>query len=167
MSRNLIFMKTQMYALKRDYGFPAAVYRTTPGATNLETGEKSITRVKYAIDNVIVLPNKADTLGFYAAPLLQASRPFAYGGFQDQDLKFMMIDGEDLPVDFRLEQSDTIVYENKKFEIVTLLEIEDQLGYLVTAKWLKGESPNEVHEAVVYQALRFVQNVTVEVVHGG
>ncbi len=160
MSQNLIFLKTQMYALKREYGFPAAIYRTTPGTTNLETGEKSITRVKYAIDQVIILPNKADTLGFYAAPLLKAARDFAYGGFQDQDLKFMMIDGEDLPVDFRLEQSDTIVYEHKKFEIVTLQEIEDQIGYLVTAKWLKGEASNEVHEVQVFHSLRFVQGVS-------
>lgn len=165
MSQNLIFLKTQMYALKRQYGYPAAVYRTTAGATDLETGAKSITRVKYAIDNVIILPNKADTLGFYAAPLLQASRPFAYGGFQDQDLKFMMIDGEDLPVDFRLEQSDTIVYEHKKFEIVSLQEIEDQIGYLVAAKWLKGEAPNEVHEVSIFQRVRFVQTTT-EVLNG-
>lgn len=165
MSQNLIFMKTQMYALKRDYGFPAAVYRTTAGATNLETGEKSITRVKYAIDNVIVLPSRADSIGFYAAPLLQAARPFAYGGFQDQDLKFMIFDAEDLPVDFVLDQTDSIVYEHKKFEIVTLLEIEDRLGYLVSAKWLKGEAPNEVHEVQLFQRIRFVQKTT-EVLNG-
>lgn len=160
MSQNLIFLKTQMYALKRQYGYPAAVYRTTAGTTNLETGEKSVTRVKYAIDQVIVLPSRADSIGFYAAPLLQSSRPFAYGGFQDQDLKLMMIDGEDLPVDFRLEQSDSIVYEHKKFEIVTLQEIEDQIGYLVTAKWLKGEPPNEVHEVSLFQNFRIVQRTT-------
>ena len=159
MSRNLIFLKTQMYALKREYGFPIAVYRITPGVTDLETGEKSITRIKYAIDTAIVLPNKADTIGFYAAPLLQAARPFAYGGFQDQDLKFMIIDADDLPVDFTLEQTDSVVYEHKKFEIVTLLEIEDKIGYLITCKHLKGETPNEVHEVQIFQQVRFVQGV--------
>lgn len=157
MSKNLVFMKRQLYALKREYGFPGAVYRTVPGVTNLETGEKAVSRIKYEIDYVIVLPVKAETLGFYAAPLLQAARPFAYGGFQDQDIKVMIFDGDDLPVGFEIQQTDAIVYEHRKYEIVALMEIEDQLGYYVLCKTLKGETPNEVHEISVSQNYRVVQ----------
>lgn len=166
MSKNLIFVKRQLYALKREYGYPAAIYRLTAGATNLETGEKSVTRVKYSIDQMIVLPNRAETIGFYGPALLKAGREFAYGGFQDQDLKFMMVDAEDLPDGFTLDQKDSVVYENRKYEIVKLLEVEDKLGYFMVCNHLKGEPPNEMSDATIYQSLRFVQRVTVEVVHG-
>jgi hypothetical protein len=159
MSANLIFLKTQLYALKREYGFPAAFYRVTPGTTNLETGDKAVTRIKYTIDNVVVLPMKADTMGFYAAALLKAAREFSYGGFQDQDSKFMIIDGDDLPCGFVPNQQDSIIYEHRKYEIVTLQEIEDQVGYYIVAKYLRGEPVNEVHEVSIFQSLRFVQGV--------
>lgn len=159
MPNNLIFLRRLLYKLKREYGYEGALYRITLGATNLETGAKSLTRVKYQIDRMVVLPFKFDSASFYGASLLKAGREFAYGGFQEQDMKRVILDGSDLPEGFEVQPDDYLVYDHKKFEIVRVEELENDLGYHLTVNYLRGSIPNEVHEAVVYQSLRLVQGV--------
>jgi len=164
MSNNLISLRRLFYQLKRDYGYEGALYRVTPGTTDLETGAKNITRVKYTIDRMVVLGFKAESLGFYGSALMKAGREFSYGGFQDQDLKRIIIDGEDLPVDFEVQQDDYVVYQHKKFEIVKITKLEENLGYELLVNYLKGSVTNEVHEAFVFQSLRLTQTLSEELV---
>ncbi len=160
MPNNLVFLRRLLYQLKRDYGYEGALYRMTLGATNLETGAKNLTRVRYGIDRCVVLPYKFDSQGFYGAALMKTGRQFSYGGFQDQDMKHIIIDGSDLPDDFEIQPDDYFVYQHKKFEIVKIEELEQELGYLLIANYLRGVVPNEVHEANVYQSIRLVQGVS-------
>lgn len=156
MSNNLVFLRRALYQLKRDYGYEAALYRTVVGATDLGTGEKSVTRIKYKIAKCIVIPFAAQALGFYSSAYLKAAREFAYGGLQDQDVKQIIIDGADLPAGFRVQQEDYLVYEHKKFEMVKFMEMEQGLGWQLLMNGLRGAIPNEVHEASVFQTIRFV-----------
>jgi hypothetical protein len=153
-----------MYQLKRGYGTAGALYRITPGTTNLETGQKSITRVKYSIDRMVVLPFKFTSQGFYGSALLKAGREFSYGGFQEQDLKYVIVDGLDLPEGFEVLPEDYLIFEHKKFEIVNIEKLEDGLGYKLVANFLRGSIPNEVHEASIYQSIRLTQAAGVELV---
>jgi len=155
---NLVLLRRVLYQLKMDFGYSGALYRITPGTTNLESGSKSITRVKYAIDRCVVIPFKAESLGFYGSALLKSAREFSYGGFQDQDLKHVLIDGNDLPAGFEIRQDDYFVYQHKKFEIVKIELIEQDLGYQLLVNHLRGSIPNEVHEAIVHQTLRLSQS---------
>ncbi len=164
MANNLVFLRRTLYQLKREYGFGGAIYRSTPGATNLETGEKSVVKARYGIDNCIVLPFKMESLGFYGSALLKAAREFSYGGFQDQDLKRVLIDANDLPVGFTIQPDDYFIYEHKKFEIVKIEELEQGLGYSLLVNWLRGSVPNEIHEIQIYQTIRFTNVVIPEVV---
>lgn len=161
---NLVFLRRLLYDLKRKFGYEGAIYRTTPGSTDLESGDKSVTRVKYSIDRVVVLPFRAESLGFYGSALLKAGREFSYGGFQDQDLKHVLIDGQDLPAGFEIRQDDSFVYQHKKFEIVKVEALEQELGYQLLVNHLRGSIPNEVHEVSIYQTLRITQTVGEEVV---
>jgi hypothetical protein len=154
---NLIFLRQNLYALKRQYGYAGALYRMTTGPTNLETGEKTVTKVKYSIDNCIVLPFKLGSIGFYSSAMLKAAREFSYGGFQDQDLKHVLLDGNDLPDNFEILPDDYFVYEHKKFEIVKIEKLEQDLGYQLLVNWLRGSIPNEIHEVTIYQTLRIRQ----------
>ncbi len=162
MANDLIFLRRTLYQLKRQYGFPIAVYRMTIGQPDLETGLKSVTRIKVGIDRAIVMPMKAELLGFYGNALLKAGRDFAYGGFQDQDMKIVIIDARDLPDDFTIEKQDYVVYQHKKYEVGKSTKLEDNYGYLLTLKGIEGTEPNEVHEAIVYQSIRLIQNTGVQ-----
>lgn len=153
---NLSFLRDQLYALKMSYGFPGAIYRTTIGDTDLTTGKKSITRTKYEIEKAIILPIKYETVQFLSAALLKAARSFAYGGFQDQETKRILLDGDDLAQDFEIQPEDYFVYDHKKFEIVHAEKLEDGLGYQLIVKRLVGAPVNEIHELKVYQSIRFL-----------
>jgi hypothetical protein len=154
-SNNLVHFRRALYQLKREYGFPAALYRTVVGDTNLQTGLKSTTRIKYAIKRCVILPVNTISLGFYSSALLKAARQFSYGGFQDQDIKNVLVDGRDLPKGFEILQEDYLVYQHKKFEMVKIAELEQGIGYHLIVNGLRGMVPNEVHEASVFQTLRF------------
>lgn len=155
---HLIFLRHQLYMLKMEYGIEAALYRTTVGATDLTTGEKSLTRVKMTLDRVIWMPVKFETLAFYSASFLKAAREFAYGGYQDQEFKKVILDGRDLPEDFEILPEDYFVQDHKKYEIKVVEKLEVDQGYQLILQRLIGAPVNEVHEATVYQSLRFLQS---------
>ncbi len=153
---NLIFLRHQLYMLKMEYGIAASIYRTTVGGTSLTTGEKSLTRVKYAIDRVIFMPIKFETLAFYSASFLKAAREFAYGGYQDQEFKKVIVDSRDLPEGFEILPEDFLVQNHRKYEIKLAEKLEIDSGYQLIVQRLVGAPVNEVHEATIYQAVRFL-----------
>ncbi len=159
MAENLAFFRRMLYNLKRQHGYEGAIYRPTQGATDLETGVKSVTQAVYNIDRVVVVPYRDMSLGFYGSALLKASREFSYGGFQDQDTKTVIIDGSDLPDDFVIVQSDVFLYKHVRYEIKFIERLEQDAGYNLTVSAIKGVQPNEVHNIEVFQTIRFVQRV--------
>lgn len=154
----LIFLRQQLYMLKMEYGIEASLYRTTVGATDLVTGTKSLTKVKIPIDRVIWMPVKFESLAFYSASFLKAAREFAYGGYQDQEFKKVIIDARDLPDGFEIIPEDFLIQNHKKYEIKVIEKLEVDAGYQLIAQRLVGAEVNEVHEATVYQSLRLLQS---------
>jgi hypothetical protein len=161
---HLIFLRHQLYMLKMEYGIEASLYRTTVGATDLTTGDKSLTRVRYQLDRVIFMPVKFETLAFYSASFLKAAREFAYGGYQDQEFKKVILDARDLPDGFEILPEDFLVQNHKKYEIKLVEKLEVDSGYQLIVQRLTGAPVNEIHEATIYQRLRFLQNPEPEVV---
>lgn len=159
---HLIYLRHQLYQLKMEYGIEASLYRTTVGATDLTTGEKNLTRVRYVIDRVIWMPIKFETMAFYSASFLKAAREFAYGGYQDQEFKKVILDARDLPEGFEILPDDYLVQNHKKYEIKLAEKLEVDQGYQLVVQRLVGAPVNEIHEAVVYQSLRFLHSNVVE-----
>lgn len=161
MSNQLAFMRRVLYDVKKRYGGPVDLYIQTLSATDLTTGSKTITRVKYHIDRVPILPVKFFQQGLYSQAFLKAAREFAYGGYQDQDVKQFVIDGYDLPVGFEILPEHYLVADHKRYEIAVVSRIEGNLGYLIIAKRLTGVQVDEVSEAKLYQTIRFTHSVIV------
>jgi hypothetical protein len=153
----LIYLRHQLYQLKMEYGIEASIYRTTVGQTDLTTGLKNLTRVKYSIDRVIWMPIKFETLAFYSASFLKAAREFAYGGALDQEFKRVILDARDLPEGFEILPEDYLIQNHKKYEIKTAEKLEVDQGYQLIVQRLVGAPVNEIHEATVYQSLRLLQ----------
>jgi hypothetical protein len=151
--------------LKMEYGIEASIYRTTVGATDLTTGDKNLTRVRYGLDRVIWMPIKFETLAFYSASFLKAAREFAYGGYQDQEFKKVIIDGRDLPDGFEILPEDFLVQNHRKYEIKLAEKLEVDSGYQLIVQRLVGAPVNEIHETVNYQAVRFLQKLSEVLVH--
>lgn len=155
---HLIFVRHQLYKLKREYGFPLAVYKTTVGDTNLETGVKSITKTKHRVKRAIVMPVKFETSVFYSAAFMKAARAFAMGGYQDQEIKRIIIDGRDLPRSYVMAPEDYVIYKHNRYEIMYFEQLEEVSGYQLIAKRLVGAQVDEIHEVTVYQTMRFLHS---------
>lgn len=156
---NLQFMRHQLYMLKREYGLETGIYRTIVEETNLETGAKRISIVKNTIDQAIFVPVKFETMSLYSASYLKAAREFAYGGYQDQEVRKVIIDGNDVADDFEILPDDYLVQNHKKYEIKYAEKLEEGIGYLMIVQRLVGAEVAEVHEARVFQSIRFLQSV--------
>lgn len=156
MSNHMRFLQVQLYALKREYGFPVSIYRQTVGDTNLTTGEKNLTRTAFPVQRAVVVPIKFDTSAFYSASFLKFAREFAYGGFQDIDAKRIILDAKDLPIGFKIIPEDFVVYEHKKYEIKYSEPLENGVGYQMVVQHLTGAPTNEIFNLAVRHELRFL-----------
>jgi hypothetical protein len=165
MANQLVFIRRVLYDVKKKYGEPADLYVQTLSATDLTTGSKTISRVKYHIDRVPILPVKFFQQGLYTQGYLKAAREFTYGGYQDQDIKQFIIDGNDLPVGFEILPEHYFVVDHKRYEIAVITRIEENLGYLLIVKRLTGVEIDEVNEASLYQTIRFSHSVVVNKVN--
>jgi hypothetical protein len=157
MRNQLVFIRRMLYQMKMQYGMPCDVYKTEQQALDLETGAKTVLKTKFKIDRAIIMSFRSDTVGFYSAALLKAAREFSYGGFQDQNIRLVTIDGSDLPDGTEITQADMIAYEYKRYEIKVLQKLEGNHGYTFVALHTPGSEPRLVHEMGVHQTLRVTQ----------
>ncbi len=153
----LIFLRQAMYSLKREYGVSISLYQTVTGNTDFEAGTKSLTRTRYYIHRAVVTPIKYETSAFYNAAFLKAARGFAYGGYQDLEIKRVIIDARDLPIGLVIEPEDYLVISHQKFEIKYLEKLEGNGGWQMIVQRLKGAPVEETHVAVLYENVRFTQ----------
>lgn len=126
------FIKSNLYALKRDYGLPIDIYQKTGTTVNLITGATSSTENIIRLKKAIVLPLNLQTRG-----LLPRRGDFAYGGFLDLETKIFIILKKDAP-DLSLGSEDHIVSNHQRYNVQEFSEYDHKQAYLVIGKLLKN-----------------------------
>jgi len=147
-----------LYELKKQFGVPGGLYKTTNSSADLATGKISKTRVKYGIRRIIDLPQSLLTTKIYALSFIAANKNFTYGGYFDKDSKFFLLDQLDLPKGVVVEGEDFLIVKHQRFEIKNVETMEFDLGYVIVANKVAGQPTDEVHEVSVYQSIRFGQS---------
>jgi hypothetical protein len=161
----LDFQKRLLYDLKRQYGQPLALYIQQVSNPDLRTGQRNTVQTVYAFQQAIVVAPKFFSQGIYSASFLKAGREFAHGAFQTQDIKIIIIDGNDLPIGFEVTPDQHVVLKSKRYEVFNVEELEDSLGYIITVKRLVGVQTEEIHTSSINQKFRMTQSVNVNYVH--
>jgi len=150
-----------LYELKKQFGVPGALYKTTTSSADLATGKVSKTRVKYGVRRIIDLPQSLLTTKIYALSFIAANKNFTYGGYFDKDTKFFLLDQGDLPKGTTIQGEDFLVVKHQRFEIKNVETMEYDLGHVIVANKVAGQPTDEVHEVFVYQGIRFGQSALV------
>jgi len=134
------FIKSVIRSLKRKFGQPITLYKTTSiGTMDWTVGTVASRSVESKdIKRAIILPGRTTRKFSYDIGFLAANKNFTYGGFYDVTQREIIIERSDvgtfgLTLDYRVRfgESDYIIKELQEFE-------ESQSYYLVVIK-LKGQ----------------------------
>jgi hypothetical protein len=163
-NRNLTMqIRRALYSLKRDYGARIDIYKLDSSSTDERTGVKTITKTMYPIPRGIVMPEKRDRVAQQSISLISSNKEFVSGGSYDAGTRDFIIDRRDCPTLPVLTADDWIVYNREKYQIKNVESFEVNAGWIVTAKKLAGEVPEQIFYAKADNLLAFETETATEV----
>jgi hypothetical protein len=140
MSNNrLKTLRRVIYRLKRTYGLPVDLYKTNPGTTNLQTGEKTATQEVVRVRRAIVQPARFHRDFVYDLAFISANKDFTTGGFFDTGDRRVIIDAYDLPKGWEPTLNQHVIIGGERYEVRAFNEYEAGMGYILTVRETKGQ----------------------------
>ena len=133
-----------LYVLKRQYGAPVDIYVQGVVTTDTTTGARTVNKTVYPIDKVIVLPAKLSRSDKRGISLISANKNLVQGGFYDTTTRRFIIDRSDVPDLPTLTENDWLVFKGRKYQFESIQEFEDDVGWVITAKAVIGEVPEQI-----------------------
>jgi hypothetical protein len=157
----LRFIKEVIYDLTRDYGGPIDIYQNVVGETDFRTGEKSFTKQHWKIRKAIRLPRNIHRDALYSAT---GNTLFAYGNVVEMADRNIIIRWKDLPAGFKFKEENWyVVIEASHYEVVKVIEFDNQAAIFVILKQLVG-SPREAIVEIDVQSNIAATQTTDEVI---
>ena len=106
---------------------------------------KTVTKTVTRIQRAIVIPAKRDRTAIQSISQISADKQFVMGGTFDESVRDFIIDRRDCPTLPDLTEDDWIVYRSGKWQIKTVESFEVDAGWVITAKKMEGEIPEQFH----------------------
>lgn len=142
-----------LYALKRQYGGRIDVHKLGESATDVRTGRKQQTVTVTRIERAIVLPGHTARKAIRGISLISANKMMVTGGTYDSQKRDFIIDRRDAPNLSALTADDWIVYQGRKYQVAEVDAFEFDAAWVVTAKELVGEVPQQTFRVGVGDSL--------------
>jgi len=142
-----------LYALKRQYGGQIDVHKLNASETNARTGRKQQTVTVTRIKRAIVLPGHTARKAIRGISLISANKTLVTGGTYDSQKRDFIIDRRDTPGLPALTADDWIVYQGRKYQVAEVDAFEFDAAWIVTAKELVGEVPQQTFRVGVSESL--------------
>lgn len=129
------FIKRVLYRLRQSYGLSLTYTRLADPTVDLETGVQSQNETTFTVKKAIRLPRKLARDSNLGNILPQ----FRYGGTYDKQTRKIVIEKVMLPSDF-IPRNDTdyVVINEERWNVIEVLEIDYQLGYVILVEALEG-----------------------------
>lgn len=137
-------MRAVLYGLKRDYGGRIDLYKKGAVTSNAKTGERTVAKSVTVINRAIILPADVARREVRGISLISANKTMVMGGGYDSSIRVFIIERRDAP-DISLSKDDWIVFEGKKYEVHSFDDFEFDTCWVITAKALLGETPEQIH----------------------
>lgn len=156
---HLIFIKKQLYILKRQYGKCLDIYASSEnGGPDLTTGKRNLLITKYHIKKGIVLPLSMVAQGLYNQAFMKnIGREYAYGNILETEMKTVIIDAKDLPSGVILTTDNYVIFNHNRYEIMKVEALENNYGYTLVIKRLLGVPAGEIFDLSITQEIRFIE----------
>jgi len=144
----LQYIRATLYRMKRTYGLPIDVCQQILGATDLETGEKSISYMKVHVPRAIVQPARVTRSFVYDLAYISANKDFTSGGFFDSTDRRIILDASDIPADWVIDNNQFVVYNQRRYEVKSFYEFEEGMGYILVVRETKALKKIHLLDAV-------------------
>jgi hypothetical protein len=142
---NLVARARQaLYSLKREYGGRIDLYKLLSSQTDVRTGEKVRLKEVYPIQRAVILPGKRTRQVDQSISQISANKSFVMGGTVDETARRFLIDRLDVPQLSQITSDDWIVFAGRKYQIEAVEAFEFDTGWIVDAKELCGEIPEQI-----------------------
>lgn len=141
-------IRRTLYALKRSYGGAITVYQNVTLATDTKTGEVTRTKTATQIQRVVILPVTISRELKQSISLISANKMTVTGGHFEVGKRLFIIDRHDAPT-LVLQESDWLVYNDRKYAIESFEEYEFDTAYVVVGKEMPGEDLGIVGSMIV------------------
>lgn len=155
-------IKASLYSLKKQYGGgPLSIYTFNGSTTNVQTGVKTVNKTVSVVNKVIILPAKVSREVLQSISQISANKAFVYGGTFDSRMRTFIIERRDCPT-VALKDDDWFVFDGKKYEIKSIQEFEFDTAWVVVARQILGEVPEQIHPLAVDHLLDISSVATAE-----
>lgn len=149
-----------LYSFKEQYGGgPVAIYTFGGTTTDVETGEKTITKSVTIVRTAIILPAKVGRDVVQTISQISANKAFVTGGSYDSRTRKFIIDRRDCP-GLELKDDDWLVFDGRKYEIKQIDEFEYGTAWVITARHQLGDVFEQLFPANTDNLLELTQTVT-------
>lgn len=150
-------VRVSLYQLKQEYGIPAALYKMSIGTTDRETGQKTVGRTKVPLSRFIVLPARTLNKFEYDLTYIGANKNFTYGGFFEVGDREAVIDANDLPRNYEMDQNDYVVFNGDRYNIIEFWELDFKQGFHLHLRRTQKENTYQLIDVYVAQRAYVVQ----------
>ena len=133
-----------MYSLKREYGGRIHLYKQGAVSSDAKTGARTVEKSVLVIERASILPAEVARREVRGISLISANKNLVSGGGYDNSTHVFIIDKRDVP-NLSVAKDDWIVFDSQKFQIDHFESFEFGTGWVITAKALLGEVPEQIH----------------------
>ena len=133
-----------LYGLKRQYPARFDIYVMGDQTSDARTGRRTVSKTVHPVEHGIVLPAKMDRAEKRSISQISANKGLVQGAFYDTTARRFIVDREDVPEITELTEDDWIVFNNRKYQFVNIQEFEDNAAWMITARALLGETPEQI-----------------------
>ena len=89
--------------------------------------------------------------------MISANKAFVSGGTYDKSTRMFIVDRVDAP-NLDLNESDYIIYRNKRYEIKDFQEFEFDSAWVITGTAIEGETPRQIRLLSADNLIRLEQS---------
>ena len=151
---NVAFVRRILYKLKRNYGYALDLYKILSTTENVETGAKTVNRVRHHLRKAVILtPAELKRQYQYDMSYVAVNQRFSYGAFYDTEALFLIIDCNDLPRGLELTLEDFAIYKHKRYNFDKVEPLEQNLAIMIKMRESKGQTVGEIHQVSVTNTL--------------
>jgi hypothetical protein len=139
MNTKLKFVRNVLYKLKRSYGMPVDLHKIESHSVDPPTGEKTTILGVIHVSKAIVLRAREFRSFVYDLAFISANKDFTTGGFFDPTDRRVIFAASDLG-GYEPTISDFLIIDNERYDVKEVHELEQDYGYGVLARKLKGQN---------------------------
>lgn len=138
-------IRSAIYQMKRQYGGGQLdIYQLNGSTVDLASGQATIQKTLTQVDRAVVLPARVERSFIKSISMISADKTFVYGGTYDRDRRMFLVDMQDVPYGFELDEDDWVVYDGKKYEVKHFDEWEFDSLIVIIGHHVHGDVPEQI-----------------------